>query len=38
LIKSVQEKMKGFSSRESLAYYKNIMERAWQQIEAADTP
>jgi len=38
LIKSVEKKMKGFSRKETLAYYKNIMERAWQQIEAADTP
>ena len=38
LIKSVEKKMKGFSHRETLAYYKNIMERAWTQIETADTP
>jgi len=38
LVKTVQEKMKGFSRKETLAYYKNIMERAWKQIEAADTP
>jgi len=38
LVKSVGEKMKGFSRKESIAYYKNIMERAWQQIEAAGTP
>jgi hypothetical protein len=38
LVKLVSEKMKGFSRKESLDYYKAIMEKAWQQIEAADTP
>jgi hypothetical protein len=38
LVKLVSEKMKGFSRRETLDYYKAIMEKAWQQIEAADTP
>ena len=38
LVKSVGDKMKGFSRKESIAYYKGIMERAWQQIEAAGTP
>lgn len=38
LIKSIEKKMKGFSRKETLAYYKNIMERAWKQIEAAGTP
>ena len=38
LIKSVSEKMKGFSRRETIEYYKSIMEKAWQQVEAADTP
>jgi len=38
LIKSVGEKMKGFSRRETVDYYKSIMERAWQQVESADTP
>lgn len=38
LVKSVSEKMKGFSRRETIAYYKNIMEKAWQQVEQADTP
>ncbi len=35
---AVSEKMKGFSRRETIDYYKGIMERAWQQIEAAGTP
>jgi hypothetical protein len=38
LVTSVGDKMKGFSRKESIAYYKSIMERAWQQIEAAGTP
>lgn len=38
LVKLVSEKMKGFSRKESLDYYKAIMEKAWQQIEAANTP
>jgi hypothetical protein len=38
LIKSLETKMKGFSRKETVAYYKNIMERAWKQIEAAGTP
>jgi hypothetical protein len=38
LVKSVSEKMKGFSRKETVAYYKAIMERAWQEIEQAGTP
>jgi hypothetical protein len=38
LIKSVSRKMKGFSHKETVAYYKKIMEKAWQQVEAANTP
>ncbi|MFC2064468.1 hypothetical protein ACFLXB_05180 [Chloroflexota bacterium] len=38
MIKAVGDKMKGFSRKETVAYYKSIMERAWQQIEAAGTP
>jgi hypothetical protein len=38
LVKSVSEKMKGFSRRETVDYYKNIMEKAWAQVENADTP
>jgi hypothetical protein len=38
LVKSVAEKMKGFSRKETLEYYKTINEKAWQQIEAAGTP
>ena len=38
LVKSVGEKMKGFSRNETIAYYKNIMEQAWAQVAAANTP
>jgi len=38
LIKSVSEKMKGFSRNETIEYYKRIMETAWQQVQAAQTP
>ena len=38
LIKSVSQKMKGFSHKESVDYYRKITEKAWQQVEAADTP
>ena len=38
LIRSVSKKMKGFSHKETVSYYRKIMEKAWQQVEAADTP
>lgn len=38
LVKSVGEKMKGFSRKETLEYYKSINEKAWAQIAAAGTP
>ncbi|MDD2920855.1 MAG: hypothetical protein PHQ36_01090 [Anaerolineales bacterium] len=38
LVKNVAEKMRGFSRKETLDYYKAIMEKAWQQVETADTP
>ncbi len=38
MVKSVTEKMKGFSRKETVAYYNDINNRAWQQVEAADTP
>jgi hypothetical protein len=38
LVKAVSDKMKGFSRRETVDYYKKIMERAWQEVEAAETP
>ena len=38
LVRSVSDKLKGFSRKETIDYYKSIMERAWGQVEAADTP
>ena len=38
LVKSVAEKMKGFSRKETVEYYKGIMERAWEEIRKAGTP
>ena len=38
LIKSVTEKMKGFSRKETIAYYDQIMKNAWQQVTASATP
>ena len=38
LVKSVQKKMKGFSYKETVSYYRKITERAWGQVEAANTP
>ncbi len=38
LVNSVSKKMKGFSRKETVAYYEDIMRRAWKMIEEADTP
>lgn len=38
LVKAVNGKMKGFSRKDSVAYYKDLVSRAWQQVEAAETP
>jgi hypothetical protein len=38
LVKAVQNKMKGFSLKETQDYYRSIMKKAWRQIEAAETP
>jgi len=38
LVKSVSEKMRGFSRKETVEYYKSIMEKAWKQVEEAQTP
>ena len=38
LVKGVSEKMKGFSRKETIEYYKSIMERAWEEIRKAGTP
>ncbi len=38
LVKSVSKKVKGFSRKETIAYYEDIMRRAWKMVEEADTP
>jgi hypothetical protein len=38
LVRSVSDKMKGFSRKESVNYYKSIMEKAWAEVAAANTP
>jgi hypothetical protein len=38
LVKSVAQKMKGFSRRETVEYYRDIQRRAWAEVEAAETP
>jgi hypothetical protein len=38
LVKSVGEKMRGFSRKETVTYYRSIMEKAWAQVQAAQTP
>ena len=37
-IKETNSKMKGFSRKETIAYYKSIVSQAWQQVTAAQTP
>jgi hypothetical protein len=38
LVNTVAQKMKGFSRKETVAYYRDIMRKAWAQVEAAGTP
>ena len=38
LIRSIGEKMKGFSKKETLDFYDSIMQKAWEQVEQAGTP
>ena len=38
LVQNVSSAMKGFSRKETITYYESIMQRAWQQVESADTP
>jgi hypothetical protein len=38
LILSVTEKMKGYSLDETKVYYRSIIEKAWQQVQDADSP
>lgn len=38
LVKGVNGKMKGFSRKETVAYYRDIVKRAWEQVSKAETP
>lgn len=38
LVQSISEKMRGFSRNETVTYYQDIMKKAWQQVEQAQTP
>jgi len=38
LVKSVSDKMKGFSLQETKDYYQDIIRRAWEAVETAQTP
>ncbi|MDP2965612.1 MAG: DUF2207 domain-containing protein [Pelolinea sp.] len=38
LVKTVGEKMKGFSRKETVTYYEEIINKAWSQVEEAQTP
>lgn len=38
LVKAVESKMKGFSLRETRDYYRAIIQKAWTEVEAAQTP
>jgi hypothetical protein len=38
LVKGVANKMRGFSKRETVEFYKKITADAWAEVEAADTP
>jgi hypothetical protein len=38
LVKSVNKKLKGFSRKETVTYYRSIVSRAWDQVQSGDTP
>jgi hypothetical protein len=38
LIKDVNQKMKGFHAKDTIAYYRDIVAQAWKQVEGAKTP
>jgi hypothetical protein len=38
LIRSVNKRMKGFSRKETVAYYRSIVDRAWDQVTSESTP
>jgi len=37
-VTALTDKMRGFSRKDTVAYYQDIIKRAWDQVEAADTP
>ncbi len=38
VVQSVGEKMKGFGLKDTVAYYQDMIKRAWDEVEAAGTP
>jgi len=38
LVQDVNKKVKGFSRKDTVAYYRDIVSRAWQQVEGDETP
>ena len=38
LVEELNQKMKGFHAKDTIAYYKDIVARAWKQVESAETP
>ena len=38
LVNTIGEKMKGFGRKDTIAYYADITKKAWDQVEAAQTP
>ena len=38
LVNSLSEKMRGFSRKETVVYYQDIIRQAWNQVETANTP
>jgi hypothetical protein len=38
LVKDVNKKLKGFSRKETVTYYRSIVDRAWDQVQSGDTP
>lgn len=38
LVNSISEKIKGFSRKETVVYYQDIIDRAWKMVEEANTP
>ncbi|MCL5038133.1 MAG: DUF2207 domain-containing protein [Chloroflexi bacterium] len=38
MIKDLKERMRGFSLKDTVAYYRQVVSDAWKQVESADTP